>query len=147
MKNCLRCKKLKELAAFSKHKINLKKGYKDGFQNYCKKCGSSYYQQHRKKIREKAKTSYLQKTYNISLEDKKNLLILQLSKCAICKKKLELKSTTHIDHDHTSGKIRGILCHNCNRGLGYFKDNPRFLKTAIKYLSVDKNLQLDILNL
>lgn len=40
----------------------------------------------------------------------------------------------HIDHDHTTGKIRGTLCRGCNHGLGNFCDNPQLLIAAAKYL-------------
>ena len=39
-----------------------------------------------------------------------------------------------IDHDHTTGEVRGLLCNNCNRGLGHFKDNPELLRIAISYI-------------
>jgi hypothetical protein len=42
-----------------------------------------------------------------------------------------------VDHGHETGEVRGLLCSNCNLGLGYFKDNPKYLEGAIKYLSVD----------
>lgn len=55
--------------------------------------------------------------------------------CAICKKK---KLCMPVDHCHTTNQIRGILCPSCNMGLGMFKDNIVFLKTAIKYLGKKK---------
>lgn len=42
----------------------------------------------------------------------------------------------HIDHDHRTGKVRGILCQACNLGLGKFRDDPALIKSAIRYLSV-----------
>lgn len=47
----------------------------------------------------------------------------------------EMRGTKPLDHDHETGEIRGILCHECNRGLGYFKDNTHFLQSASIYLS------------
>ena len=51
--------------------------------------------------------------------------------CCICGEKQELV----IDHDHRTGKVRGLLCGSCNKGLGFFKDNKKYLNSAIKYLN------------
>lgn len=51
--------------------------------------------------------------------------------CPICSKK---KKRLQVDHCHETGKIRGLLCNNCNKGIAYFKDNKTSLKNAIKYL-------------
>lgn len=64
-----------------------------------------------------------------------NLLIEQGRKCSICDKDLaEISKHTHWDHCHKTGKLRGILCHNCNVGIGHFKDNTASLERAIAYL-------------
>jgi len=63
------------------------------------------------------------------------LLFKQKFKCWICKTHQdELDIHLCIDHNHVTGTIRGLLCHNCNTGLGQFKDNPKLLRRAIKYL-------------
>lgn len=59
----------------------------------------------------------------------------QNGRCAVCGVSLEPNGRhTHIDHCHTSGKVRGILCHHCNAALGYAKDNPETLRRAAKYI-------------
>ncbi len=65
-------------------------------------------------------------------QDFKNLSKKQKGRCAICRKKP--KKTLHIDHCHKKKNIRGLLCHRCNVGLGYFLDNKKNLINAIKYL-------------
>lgn len=52
--------------------------------------------------------------------------------CASCKE----VPPDNIDHDHKTGKVRGLLCHHCNLGLAHFKDRPELLRRAIGYLSV-----------
>lgn len=56
----------------------------------------------------------------------------QDNSCLICNR--ETLGKLHIDHDHNTGKVRGLLCGSCNRGLGMFGDDPEILSRAIKYL-------------
>jgi len=66
-------------------------------------------------------------------EDKYNSFIInQGNRCKICGN--TFIKTPHIDHDHVTGKVRGLLCGDCNRGLGGFKDNLKSLLSAIKYI-------------
>jgi Recombination endonuclease VII len=62
------------------------------------------------------------------------LLATQGGVCAICGNKSTTKRPWHVDHDHTTGQIRGILCHHCNLLLGNAKDNMQTLRHAIVYL-------------
>jgi hypothetical protein len=83
--------------------------------------------------------NHLRKTYNLSLEQFHYIYEKQNGLCAICKKE-GFQLSTHqkfkivVDHCHTTGVVRGMLCHNCNRALGLFQDNVESLKTAIDYL-------------
>jgi len=71
-----------------------------------------------------------QTKYGISLSDYESLVALQEGKCALC---LESKPLV-VDHDHGTGRVRGLLCHYCNRGLGFFKDNQTALLRAANYI-------------
>ncbi len=72
---------------------------------------------------------------NITFGKYNDLLKIQEGKCKICGiHQTELKQRLGVDHDHITGKIRGLLCSKCNMGLGYFKDDPKILKEAIEYL-------------
>jgi len=84
-----------------------------------------------------AKNSQLKKKYNITLIDFNNLLEEQFFLCKICLIDLTTLPSHKIsvDHCHSSGKVRGILCSMCNLGLGHFKDDTRSLENAIKYLN------------
>lgn len=65
-----------------------------------------------------------------------NIWLAQDRQCAICKRQLELRGRTESqqDHDHDTLELRGVLCPNCNTGLGQFKDDPLLLEAAAAYL-------------
>ena len=72
---------------------------------------------------------------NISKYEYAKLLIEQNNSCAICGvSATELKRELSVDHNHETDKIRGLLCHHCNIGLGNFKDSTTLLSVAIEYL-------------
>ncbi len=78
------------------------------------------------------------KKYGISLEQYNDLLRKQNGRCAICNSRpagmQHSKTRLCVDHEHSTGKVRGLLCGGCNIGLGHFKHNIGILKNAIKYL-------------
>ena len=65
-----------------------------------------------------------------------------LRTCAICGK--QPKGFLVIDHDHKTEEVRGMLCKQCNIGLGAFKDNPMFLFNAVKYLLKNNDIRLEL---
>lgn len=73
--------------------------------------------------------------YGLSLEQYKQMLQAQNGVCKICKG-LDNGPWNRlaVDHCHTTGKVRGLLCAKCNKGLGQFCDNPQLLKQAAEYL-------------
>jgi len=81
---------------------------------------------------EKRKKNQLKRDYGITLEIYKEMFNKQNGRCAICKNEFK---TLCVDHDHLTGKIRGLLCHKCNLILGYSGDNIIILKNSIKYLN------------
>jgi hypothetical protein len=80
------------------------------------------------------------KKYGISIDEFNTLFELQGGKCAICGYSDLTKSNFFpmVDHCHDKGHVRGILCSDCNFGLGKFKDNAQLLLNAINYLEVNK---------
>lgn len=62
------------------------------------------------------------------------LLASQGGRCAICRRNAPKDRTWHLDHDHRTGHIRGVLCKTCNTGLGHFQDRVKYLRAAIQYL-------------
>jgi hypothetical protein len=94
----------------------------------------------KKKQRERRQDYLLRLKYNITLEDFQALIAAQYFSCAICQQPFAvLKESAkghrpHVDHRHSDGKVRGLLCNNCNRGLGYFQDDPEIAQAAVEYL-------------
>ncbi len=70
--------------------------------------------------------------YGITKEEYQDMFLKQNGVCAICARPQSAK--LHVDHCHTTKKVRGLLCGNCNRALGLMKDNIEFLGKAIIYL-------------
>lgn len=85
------------------------------------------------------KDKSLKEKYGISYAQYKEMHIAQNGVCPICTKEYPLESKIftdilNVDHDHTTGKVRGLLCHKCNKALGLLADNCTSLANAIKYL-------------
>jgi hypothetical protein len=85
---------------------------------------------------------HLMREYGVSIEAYNLLLCLQRHKCAVCGKPEERKmhgkvTPLVVDHDHETGEVRGLLCHQCNISLGGFRDDPLILDAARQYLDRD----------
>jgi DNA-directed RNA polymerase subunit RPC12/RpoP len=91
-------------------------------------------------IQAKGRKHHLKRRYNITPQEYETKLASQDYKCAICGKDASDNKRggkldpLHIDHCHKTKQIRGLLCHQCNSGLGQFKDNIDTLQKAIDYL-------------
>lgn len=103
------------------------------------------YQKHWRKRNEiRGQNAKLKKHYGMTIDDYENLYDTQNGICMICGKPEFVKDQNGrlrklaVDHCHTTGKIRGLLCTNCNKGLGHFKDSPELLKSAVNYLDKHK---------
>ena len=82
-----------------------------------------------------ARTSKLKIKYGITLEEYTSLYELQKGCCAVCLMHQSKRNRTlHVDHDHVAGKIRGLLCDNCNLALGLLKDSEDTLLRLVGYL-------------
>ena len=132
--------------------------YKDEAERkaYMKEYNAKWYQQNKEKrnaqILEYKKTkpegwqkaigqkAHFKKRYNITPQEYEAMLEAQNYKCAICNKNAEDNKrgnkiqSLNIDHCHKTKQVRGLLCHQCNSGLGHFKDNTEFLLKAVDYL-------------
>jgi hypothetical protein len=79
---------------------------------------------------------YVLRKYGLTLEARDAMIASQGGRCAICPNVLDVSKPKgcHVDHDHKTGKVRGLLCSGCNLGLGHFRDDPALLRIAASYL-------------
>lgn len=90
-----------------------------------------YYKKHKRS--ELALLQQVLNRYGLKVADYEWLLERQNDRCALCHEKPK-GGRLYVDHDHTTNKVRGLLCPRCNMGLGAFKDHPELLRAAIVYL-------------
>lgn len=153
MKTCNKCSTSKPLTEY-----HIKRENRDNLNHTCKDCRSILNRQYRldnaevikrekKRYRERYPDKIRSKKYmdnfGITLEDYDNMLTEQQHKCFICNiHQSQLKKRLAVDHCHVTNKVRGLLCSNCNRALGLFKDDIDILNKAMVYL----NRQLSIVD-
>ena len=124
-KKCSHCKSDKPISEFYFH------WKRCVWTSKCKECRNLSSERWRNSHKEEIQI----RRYNLTNKEYLNLFNQQEGKCAICNTpQIELKRKLVIDHDHETGKIRGLLCMKCNHGLGQFNDNPLIIKKALKYL-------------
>ncbi len=78
------------------------------------------------------------KRHGITLSQWEQMFIKQNGLCVICGNWLKFDGSTHVDHDHRSGEVRGLLCHKCNSFIGYALDSTTVLMNAIDYLQLSR---------
>jgi hypothetical protein len=89
--------------------------------------------EYRGKLLARLMEATLKRKFGISLQDYDRMSKRQRGICAICWK-APVEKALCLDHDHANGLLRGLLCHSCNISLGYFRDNPDFLRRAADYI-------------
>jgi CRISPR/Cas system-associated protein Cas10 (large subunit of type III CRISPR-Cas system) len=160
MKRCRVCGELKPLDAFYRAR-----GMKDGYRGECKPCFKAsakarydsptavarakqwrvdnrerhraYQAEYRARPERKRamRDLYYRRTFGLSADDVDAMLEAQGGGCAICGTKPERLASLHVDHCHGSGRIRGLLCLNCNQGIGKLGEDPERLRRAAEYLT------------
>lgn len=81
---------------------------------------------------ERYRALQLKNDYGLTVNEFEAMRVAQGNACAICRE--PFTGTPHVDHDHATGAVRGLLCHGCNVGLGRFRDDPGRLESAAVYL-------------
>jgi hypothetical protein len=98
---------------------------------------AAYARQWRKENPDLAKDHILHANYGVPIGEYQRMFDAQKGRCAICGRDNSGKANQrfHVDHDHKTGSIRGLLCHGCNVSIGHFRENDQILLNAIKYLA------------
>lgn len=138
MKECVHCGNIKALTEFRyRKKRNSIEYYRMAECIECErqKERDRYYQNHeenKQKLRQKVRFVY----YGVTENQYQEMIQKQNNTCAICNtSEPGGRGGWHVDHNHTTGKVRGLLCHCCNTGLGLFKDSQELLIKAKDYLN------------
>jgi hypothetical protein len=142
LKRCSKCRVFKPVEAFG-----VESRRPDGLRCYCRECGRPAEKSRRSrpsyqtpaalaKQKKWYRTSRLRQKYGIDEEDYQARLVQQDYACAICRSRdpKTRYGVFSIDHDHSTGAIRGLLCTPCNRALGQFGDNAEGVRRVLTYL-------------
>lgn len=133
IKRCSRCKETQTANQFYRNKAN-----KDGLDGWCKNCHKARHVEYTPRTREQRRSRVLVHNYGITFEQYDAMFQKQGGACAICgnpqPQAHKRAKNLSVDHDHVTGKIRGLLCSGCNAGLGQFTDDIARLESAIAYL-------------
>ena len=132
MKTCVKCNTPRLHDDFSKDKNR-----KDGLYVYCKICMRTWSREYRLRKPREAKHSEIKYKYGITIDQYNKKLFEQGNCCAICgtDKPGGGHENLYVDHDHNTGKVRGLLCRNCNLMLGHAFDKIEILESGISYIN------------
>lgn len=147
MKTCKTCKQALPLSEYWKQPKNA-----GGLSHNCKACHRAYAKQHARKHRatEKGRLKYrnwvLKRNYGIDVEAYDLMLWMQDGACRICKsvKPGGRWGKFHVDHCHTTGRVRGLLCSRCNVAVGLLADCTDNLARATDYLNASRGYDLRV---
>jgi len=131
MKQCTKCGESKELTDFGK-----KAQSTTGLQPQCKPCIKQYNRKHTLRSLESRRDYSLRSIYGISTMERDTMSEAQNHRCKICdiKEKHAPRQRLHVDHDHDTGAVRGLLCGRCNVAIGLLQDSSEFTIKATTYL-------------
>lgn len=137
--DCKCCKQVKPKSEFTVVKAHKNKRGVDSWCKTCKAKANRKYLHKNPDKNAKWKRENKVRSYGISVEYYQKMIEDQGNKCKICGQISE--RALDIDHCHTTGKVRGLLCSHCNKALGMFRDSYRYLEAAIKYLKENEGMQ------
>ena len=93
-------------------------------------------EEHKEQKRKVSRSSHLKRKYNLTPAEFERMVALQDNKCAVCGDMFT--GMPYVDHDHITGRVRGLLCIHCNTMIGHARDNSNILLNGIRYLEVNR---------
>ncbi len=130
IKACPKCRRF-----FGRDRFFPDKRMKDGLVTNCRSCRNKAATEWQRRNPQAKRNTHLKAKFGISLDQFNSLLASQNYRCALCMTpEPRGRGTFHVDHCHDTGKVRGLLCHNCNTGIGKLGDNVESLRRAVDYL-------------
>ena len=147
MKSCTKCGQTKKDTEFYLEKAKRKDGSIREFRrSHCRACETKRKREADKRTKEERANQHLLNRYGITTELRDKLAEIQ-GGCGICGAKVPggRYNTWNVDHCHHTGKVRGVLCWECNAGIGKLKDDPNLLRRAIQWLEQSEQPELSLL--
>lgn len=131
-KPCSKCGVDKPLDMFHGHATT-----RSGKSSWCKDCQNAAARVYGTTPagRRTRRGNHLRRTFGITLHEYEAMVCSQKGLCAICECRPKSDENLHVDHDHRTGEIRGLLCRGCNTGIGLLRDSSPLLLAAVAYLT------------
>lgn len=129
-KHCASCREVKDLDDFHRAANG-----PQGRHSWCKPCCRERRTPAHRANAERYNLQRRANTYGITVEELKGLIAAQDGRCAICSKPCVSGRQLAVDHNHETGQVRGLLCANCNRGIGLLQDSADNARSAAEYLT------------
>jgi hypothetical protein len=139
IKVCPKCKVEKPVTMFWRQAAS-----RDGLQNRCKTCFYEWRREADKRYMDsgqhasRQREGHYRRNYGLSLAEVDAMARDQKNRCLLCGRGPG-KRSLHLDHDHSTGRIRGLLCYGCNRAIGHFRDDPDLMLRAALYVMGGEN--------
>jgi len=127
VKRCRKCGEVKALAEFYRSR-----GARDGPQRV-----RAWAEKNRDKRLKKLREIHLRNKFGLTPDEYDRILDAQDGACALCECAPTPGISLHVDHDHGTGEVRGLLCVRCNNALGLLREDPDLLKRAARYVMAD----------
>lgn len=139
---CRECKRKQASESNARHREAIRRRERERRRNNpetIRESARRWYKNNKELANRINRNNNLKRLYGITSDEYEEILEAQGYVCAICKSPPHRegkpnKQRLHVDHDHVTGKIRGLLCYHCNTGVGQFRDLPVLLRAAAEYL-------------